>query len=105
METFEEVIQENEDLTELRRLRGTKKASVTRANTYIQNLTTNLEELDIAELQRRYSNLLMFITHYEIIAKRISELEKKDFDHEDDTDPQLEENRVVLKLYSNRISA
>ncbi len=91
MATFEESIQENDDLSDLRKLRGTKKSCVTRANTYIQSITTSLDDLDISELQRRYDNLLTAVYQYETVAKRIAELEGRDFYVEDETDSQLAE--------------
>ncbi len=103
MATFEESIQENDDLSDLRKLRGTKKSCVTRANTYIQSITTSLDDLDICELQRRYDNLLTAVYQYETVAKRIAELEGRDFYVEDETDSQLAEIRHIQKLYLDKL--
>ncbi len=83
MAIFEESIQENDDL---RKLQGTKKSCVTWAKTYIQRITTSLDDLDISELQRCYDNLLTAVYHYKTGAKKITELEGRDFDMEDETD-------------------
>ena len=103
--TFEELIQQSEDLPDLRKQRGTKKASITQAKTYVQDLSNDLEHLNIINLQRHYENLLTVINHYETIAERVATLEGKSFDVEDDSDPQMTENCLVRNLFLNKISA
>ena len=105
MATFEELIQQNEDLPDLRRQRGTKKSSITRAKTYIQDLSKDLERLNVTDLQRRYDNLLTAINQYETLAERIANLEGKSLNVEDDIDPQVAENCVTCNQFQDRISA
>ncbi len=51
-----------------------KKSCVTQANTYMQSITTSIDDLDISEVQRCYDNLLAAVYQYETVAKRIAEL-------------------------------
>ena len=52
MATFEKLIQQSEDLPDLRKQRGTKKANITLAKTYVQDLSKDLEHLNIIDFQR-----------------------------------------------------
>ena len=79
MATLEELIQQSEDLPDIRKQRGTKTARTTRAKTNIQDLSKDLEHLNVTDLQRCYENLLTVINHYEIIAKRVAKLEGNSF--------------------------
>ena len=95
----------NDDLSDLKYQGGNKKAAITRAKTYIQSLTTTIDKLFFSELQRRLDKLLLAIEHFKILSCRLAQVERKLFDMDDDEDAKLAKNRLVTKLFLNKIAA
>ena len=93
IEAFREEISVLEDINELNRKRGTKKSSITTAQTFLEKVYPNPENWKIADLTKKYDGLTTACNHYIIVAEHIATIQDLEFDA--DYAPQVAENTAV----------
>ena len=103
LEEFEAKVLRNSDISDLKRKFNYKKQAISRAKSHIQSITALLEDLDIADLRRGGEKLSVHICQYDPLPARMSNLDGEEYDENDD--PVMAENHLVLKLFSDQISA
>ena len=97
MVAFKEIIDGMEDLPELKKHKGNKKSTITKSKTSLDTLEADYDK----QVSSKYKNLQTATDQYEIIAKRIAQVEGSEFYPEFETP----ENHSVNKLYANKIAA
>ena len=102
IEAFRVEISVLEDINELNRKRGTKKSSITKAQTFLEKLDPNPENWKIADLTKKYDGLTTACNHNIIVAERIATIQDLEFDA--DYDPQVAENTAVLFAFEENQS-
>ena len=100
IEAFREETSLLEDINELNRKRGTKKSSITKAQTFLEKLDPNPENWKIADLTKKYDGITTACIHYIIVAERIATIQDLEFDAH--YDPQVAENTAVLFAFEEQ---
>ncbi len=100
VDVFRDEVAHIEDVADLNRKRGTKKATITKAQNFLEKLDTNPDSWNIADLVKKYDGLNIACNQYIIVAERIAAIEKVDFDA--DYDPQIADNTAVQLDFEKR---
>ena len=100
VDAFRDEVAHIEDVADLNRKRGTKKTTITKAQSFLEKLDTNPDSWNIADLVKKYDGLNIACNQYIIVAERIAAIEKVDFDA--DYDPQIADNTAVQLDFEKR---
>ncbi len=100
VDAFRDEVAHIEDVADLNRKRGTKKTTITKAQSFLEKLDTNPDSWNIADLVKKYDGPNIACNQYIIVAERIAAIEKVDFDA--DYDPQIADNTAVQLDFEKR---